>query len=257
VTGRHVASSPTGRHVRPGRARAAAVGFRRSPTLAAGVILTVAASGAGLGAFWQSDVATPRLVAASELAPGRVTLEPGSTGGSNTLAVTAGPGTAGALQDPVPLDVGTPAVGVTPVRLSIPSIGVDSPLDELTRDSAGVLLPPAGLENAGWYSGSAVPGATGPAVLAGHVDDTETAGVFARLRELAPGAEIIVTLSDGTARKFVASHAVDVAKTSFPTEDVYGPTPTSQLRLITCNGPYDFDVMHYSNNLIVYADAES
>jgi len=257
MTGRHVASSPTGRHVRPGRARAAAVGFRRSPTLVAGVILTVAASGAGLGAFWQSGPPTPALVSASDVAPGRVTLEPASAGGSSTLAVAAGPGTAGALQDPVPLDTGTPAAGVTPVRLAIPSIGVDSSLDELTRDPAGVLLPPAGLENAGWYSGSAVPGAIGPAVLAGHVDDTETAGVFARLRDLAPGAEIVVTLSDGTARKFVASHAVDVAKTSFPTEDVYGPTPTSQLRLITCNGPYDFGVMHYSNNLIVYADAAS
>jgi hypothetical protein len=45
----------------------------------------------------------------------------------------------------------------------------------------------------------------------------------------------------------------DVAKTEFPTAEVYGPTPNSQLRIITCNGPYDFNALHYRNNLVVFA----
>ncbi|BDZ46614.1 class F sortase [Naasia aerilata] len=157
------------------------------------------------------------------------------------------------LQDPQPLPADTPAAGVVPTRLLIPDIGVDAALPPLSLDENRVLLPPGDLDTAGWYTGSAVPGAVGPAILAGHVDDTETAGVFARLHELQPGASITVQLSDGTSRQYRMDRSEDVAKAEFPTEQVYGPTPNSQLRIITCNGPYDFDAMHYRNNLVVFA----
>jgi LPXTG-site transpeptidase (sortase) family protein len=157
------------------------------------------------------------------------------------------------LQDPQPLPGDAPAVGVVPTRLVIADIGVDAPLPPLRLDQNRVLLPPGDLDTAGWYARSAVPGAVGPAILAGHVDDTETAGVFARLHELQPGAAITVQLSDGTSRRYRMDRSEDVAKTEFPTAEVYGPTPNSQLRIITCNGPYDFNALHYRNNLVVFA----
>lgn len=70
----------------------------------------------------------------------------------------------------------------TPVR--IPAIGVDAGLVDRIREADGVLLRPPDLASAGWFTGSAVPGTVGPAVLAGHADDTSTDGVFARLSEL-------------------------------------------------------------------------
>ncbi|WP_210506046.1 sortase domain-bontaining protein [Naasia sp. SYSU D00057] len=171
-------------------------------------------------------------------------------------AAWAAPGIeAAGLQDPRPLDDGAPAPGVLPARVVIPDIAVDAELAPLALGADGVLPPPADLDSAGWYSGSAVPGAVGPAVLAGHVDDTSRAGVFARLVELRPGARIQVLLSDGTTRDYAVTGSADVAKAEFPTESVYGPTPDSQLRLITCNGPYDFGARHYRNNLVVFATA--
>lgn len=157
------------------------------------------------------------------------------------------------LQDPHPLPGDAPAPGVVPARLVIPDVGVDAAVPPLRLGGDGTLLPPENLADAGWYAGSAVPGAVGPAVLAGHVDDTRQAGVFARLHELRPGARITVLLSDGSGRRYRMDRSVDVAKTAFPTAEVYGATPTSQLRLITCNGPYDFEAMHYRNNLVVFA----
>jgi hypothetical protein len=42
-------------------------------------------------------------------------------------------------------------------------------------------------------------------------------------------------------------------KDHFPTEDVYGPVPDAELRLITCGGAYDYTTHHYLSNIVVYA----
>lgn len=205
----------------------------RRPTLAVGALLTLAIPAVAFNTAWQ--VPEPRAAAA------------------DATAIVAPATPAAVRQDPQPYADAAPAPGVVPTRLRIPVIGVDAELVDLVRDADGVLLPPPDLASAGWFTGSAVPGAVGPAVLAGHVDDTTTAGVFARLRELAPGAEILVTLSDGSERRFLVDRTLDVAKVEFPTDAVYGPVPNPQLRLITCNGPYDFVNREYRNNLVVFA----
>jgi hypothetical protein len=45
------------------------------------------------------------------------------------------------------------------------------------------------------------------------------------------------------------------AKTSFPTELVYGSTPLAELRLITCTGTFDRASHNYAANLVVTAYA--
>jgi hypothetical protein len=42
-------------------------------------------------------------------------------------------------------------------------------------------------------------------------------------------------------------------KTDFPTERVYGPTPSHELRLITCGGEFDRSRRSYLDNIVVYA----
>jgi hypothetical protein len=43
------------------------------------------------------------------------------------------------------------------------------------------------------------------------------------------------------------------AKASFPTAEVYGPTPDAQLRLITCGGALDARRHTYADDVVVYA----
>ena len=43
-------------------------------------------------------------------------------------------------------------------------------------------------------------------------------------------------------------------KAQFPTDEVYGPTPNAQLRLITCGGDFDSAAHSYLDNVVVYAE---
>jgi sortase (surface protein transpeptidase) len=140
-----------------------------------------------------------------------------------------------------------------PVTVRIPSIGVDTSLEALKVDSAGVLEPPTRADKAGWYAKGVAPGDAGPAVIAGHVDSKSGPGVFYRLPELKPGAEVLVERKDGSRLTFVVNHTYSTRKTAFPTAVVYGPTPLSELRLVTCGGDFDRVAGSYRDNVIVEA----
>lgn len=161
------------------------------------------------------------------------------------------PFAADGLQDPsVPdADVDT---GL-PTRIAVPRIGVDSSLEHLGLGAAGELEPPVDFDLAGWYSAGVVPGRIGPAIIAGHVDSAAGPAVFARIGELAPGDEVLVTMSSGAVLTFVVSDATQSAKSAFPTSDVYSNVPRPELRLITCAGSFDRSIGHYTDNLIVFA----
>ena len=53
---------------------------------------------------------------------------------------------------------------------------------------------------------------------------------------------------------FRVSGVVTVPKSGFPTDQVYGPTLQSSLRLVTCGGPFDRAAGSYRDNVIVSAD---
>ncbi|MET9634001.1 class F sortase [Lentzea sp. NPDC006480] len=140
-----------------------------------------------------------------------------------------------------------------PVTVRIPSIGVETSLESLKVGKDGVLEPPTRSDKAGWYAKGVAPGDAGPAVIAGHVDSKTGPGVFFRLPELQPGAEVLVERKDGSKLTFVVSHRYATQKTAFPTAVVYGPTPLSELRLVTCGGDFDRVAGSYRDNVIVEA----
>jgi hypothetical protein len=141
-----------------------------------------------------------------------------------------------------------------PTRLRVKAIGVDTSLETLKLGADGELQPPKTNEKAGWYADGTPPGDVGPAVLAGHVDSKRGPAVFYRLREITAGDTIEVTRGDRTVTFTVTSTAW-YPKKAFPTEEVYGPTPDRQLRLITCGGVFDRTLRSYKDNLVVYAVA--
>ena len=142
-----------------------------------------------------------------------------------------------------------------PVSVEIPRIDAKSALVPLGLNPDGTLeVPPVSRPmQAGWYSLGPTPGETGPAVIVGHVDGNRQKGIFYRLRELAPGDEVLVARKDGTTLTFVVSHVDKVDKDEFPSDAVYGDTPDPQLRLITCGGSFDRTVHSYRDNIIAYA----
>ena len=91
-------------------------------------------------------------------------------------------------------------------------------------------------------------------MILGHVDSRTGPGVFYPLAGLAAGTEVLVDRADGSTVAFRVSGVVTVPKTGFPTDQVYGPTLQSSLRLVTCGGPFDRAAGSYRDNVIVSAD---
>ena len=141
-----------------------------------------------------------------------------------------------------------------PVRLRIPAVSVDTPLQRLGRAPDGTVEVPASFAVAGWFADGPRPGQAGPAVLLGHVDSASGPGVFLRLPELAPGAEVWVDRADGSSIDFRVTAVQRVPKADFPTERVYGPTLEPSLRLVTCANSFDRARRSYRDNVIVYAE---
>ena len=148
-----------------------------------------------------------------------------------------------------------------PVRLEIPSIGVDTALQRLGKEPDGTVAVPGGRhqwDEAGWYAGGPRPGDLGSAVILGHVDSkSDGPAVFYRLRELRRGDQVKVVRADGSVVRFTVDRVEQYPKTRFPTADVYYPTLTPMLRLVTCGGTFDYEQRSYRSNVIVFADLAS
>lgn len=155
---------------------------------------------------------------------------------------------------PVQPPVGAPPLAAsTPVRIEIPSIGVDSDLIGLGLEPDGTMEVPRGGFPGGWYTGSPTPGEMGPSVIAGHVDWGGSPGVFSRLTELSGGESVVVSRADGSVATFSVSVVEQYPKSEFPTGSVYGDIDHAGLRLITCGGDFDSDAASYDDNIVVYA----
>ena len=141
-----------------------------------------------------------------------------------------------------------------PVRLRIPALRIDTPLQQLGRAADRTVEVPADFGVAGWFVGGPRPGQAGPAVILGHVDSRRGPGVFFPLAGVTPATEVHVDRADGSTVTFRVTGVLTVAKDGFPTEQVYAPTLQSSLRLVTCGGPFDHAAGSYRDNVIVSAD---
>jgi hypothetical protein len=189
------------------------------------------------------------------------TTETDDTVTDNTVADDSTPGP-GALTPvptmPRPRPIGVGAADATsaapPVEVDIPSIGVASTLEDLHLLSDGTIAAPVDYAKAGWFADGVLPGETGPAIIAGHVDSQKRGGeVFYRLHELQPDDLIAVNRADGTSVTFRVTNVEQYLKDEFPVELVYGPTPGPALRLVTCGGKFDRNAGHYRSNTVVFA----
>ncbi|NYF54314.1 sortase domain-containing protein [Micromonospora purpureochromogenes] len=91
-------------------------------------------------------------------------------------------------------------------------------------------------------------------MIAGHLDSRRGPAVFARLGELRAGDRIEVWRG-GQRLAFRVTGSLRTRKDAFPTATVYGPTPGSELRLVTCGGAFDRRSGHYRDNVVVFAVA--
>jgi hypothetical protein len=213
---------------------------------------------------WASEVwgAHARLLSAAVLSAGLLAAGAGTVGlvmshvssaPSVRLAARPSPVAVPSGRTLLPVSLSAVAPAPKPVWLTIPALGVKAPIVNLGLNRNGTLQVPSSTTVVGWYTNSPRPGATGSAVIAGHVDSRSGPGVFFWLRTMRRGERIYVRRADGTLAVFTVTAVRTYAKARFPTATVYGPVPDAELRLITCGGTFDYARGSYLSNVVVYA----
>jgi Sortase domain len=146
-----------------------------------------------------------------------------------------------------------------PVHIRAATVGVDAPVVDAGVDDRGGMAVPHDIRTVGWYRFGVGPGAAaGSAVLAGHVDDkVQGHGAFYRLRDLAAGSPVEVTLADGTVLRYRVSAVEHVAKTALPAGALFARDGPPRLALVTCGGAFDPAEGGYTDNVVVTAEPGS
>jgi sortase (surface protein transpeptidase) len=140
-----------------------------------------------------------------------------------------------------------------PVRLSIPSIGVDAPVELVGKALSGAMAVPRSYSSVGWYKHGAIPGHVGNAVIAGHVDTGfGRPAVFKELGRLSVGDEINIIDAAHATSTFVVSAIERYPYDAAPRERIFGTSDQPRLNLITCDGAWDAERKIYSDRLVIY-----
>ena len=147
-----------------------------------------------------------------------------------------------------------PLARSVPSRLRIPKLHISSPIMKLgLNPDHTIQVPPLSRPNlTGWWDGGPTPGEKGASVILGHNIGNGRASVFENLGTLRPGDLAEVTRADGSVATFEVTKLEQIAKSSFPTQKVYGKLSYPGIRLITCGGRFDASRGHHVDNIIVY-----
>lgn len=165
-------------------------------------------------------------------------------GGAQITQTKSAP-TIKAIVKPTPTSIPTPtptlAPAPKPIHLVIPSIGVDTAIEEVGIDASGNLETPKihYLDDVGWFDEGPKPGEPGSAVIDGHLDRPGGApAVFWNLRYIQVGALVMVTDESGKTRTFQVTRVASYPPTQAPLQDIFGNTGGTFLNLITCTGTW-------------------
>ena len=144
-----------------------------------------------------------------------------------------------------------PATASDPLELTIDSLGIRN-VEILPMDlQEGVLSPPDNPRLVGWWNASADVGAdVGTTLLTSH-KVASGSGVFERLVEVAPGAEILVSADTGSYRYVVLDVRV-LHKDQLAVEapELFAQDGQHRLVLVTCE---DWDGAGFQSNSVVVA----
>ena len=156
------------------------------------------------------------------------------------------------------LSLAPPAVSPVPppfVRLLIPAIGVNAPIESLGVRPDGAMETPAQRpwNDVGWYNAGPRPGERGSAVIAGHLDRPGgNPAVFWRLRDLRVGDSVLVVDASGKALRFHVMRIIFFQPQDAPVQDIFGNTAGSFLNLTTCAGDWIPTQHQTALRLVVY-----
>jgi len=164
---------------------------------------------------------------------------------------------------PSALNAATPTIipvhladtAANPVRLVIPTIGVNAPVEPLGIQANGDLATPTQhpWDDVGWYKLGPHPGERGSAVIDGHLDRPGGSwAVFWRLSDMRVGDEVLVVNGAGKTLHFRVIYIAYYPPLAAPSEAIFGNDGGIYLNLITCAGDWIPSEHQTTLRLVVY-----
>ncbi|MDR3519468.1 MAG: class F sortase [Candidatus Pacebacteria bacterium] len=146
------------------------------------------------------------------------------------------------------------AVGM-PLRFEIPSLNINSTIEDVGLTSTGAMDVPNGPDATAWLDIGPRPGAIGTAVMDGHSGWKDNIpAVFDNLHKLKVGDKIYILDDKGNTITFVVRKFINYT----PNENVsavFGSTDgLAHLNLITCSGTWSVAKQTHSTRLVVFTD---
>ncbi|WP_084243826.1 class F sortase [Planomicrobium okeanokoites] len=143
--------------------------------------------------------------------------------------------------------------GMVPARVAIPSIGVDAAIEATGILENGEMGVPEDINQVGWFEPGFKVGAKGHAVLAGHVDSYTGPAIFYHLKKVEAGEKVIVTDKDGREMVYEIQEKTSYVTDEAPIEEIFGPSDSRMINLITCTGTFNRDTGSHEERLVVTA----
>jgi sortase A len=118
---------------------------------------------------------------------------------------------------------------------------------------SGLMDVPSNIWDAAWLDTGVKPGATGQAIIGGHLDSATGSAIFGELHRLQPGDRIYISDAGGSELTFRVRALRLEPLQGFPTLQVFGPSSGHLLNVITCAGHFDPKLRTYDHRLVVSA----
>ena len=151
-------------------------------------------------------------------------------------------------------DPNTPPQGL-PVRLKIPSLGVDSAVEDALITPDGRMDVPAGSVNVAWFALGPHPGDVGSSVIGGHFGIKDGVPfVFYNLNKIAIGDKVHIVDDKGNTITFVVRSIKSFNRKADATSVFTSDDGLAHLNLITCEGTWNEVNGNYPDRFVVFTD---
>ncbi len=144
-----------------------------------------------------------------------------------------------------------------PVRLKIPSIGVDSAIEDAVITPDGRMDVPENSVNVAWFSAGPHPGQEGSAVIGGHFGiKNGVPFVFYNLDKLSSGDQVYIINDRDETLSFVVRSVRSFDRDADATTVFTSSDGLAHLNLVTCEGIWNQANGSYPQRLVVFTDEE-
>ncbi len=143
-----------------------------------------------------------------------------------------------------------------PVRLKIPTIGVDTAIEDAYITPDGRMDVPAGSINVAWFALGPHPGEIGSAVIGGHFGiDNGIPKVFYNLNKIKEGDKIYIVDDQNNTLAFIVRSIRLFGRNDDSTPVFISNDGLAHLNVITCEGIWNRVDDSYPDRRVVFTDA--